>query len=69
MPWIRRMLRDTKVFVRARKDGSPDAGRDGRVDIKYKLDENAKVYRAAVRNPLRGENDESREGRSLPGDI
>jgi ribonuclease HI len=50
MPWIRRMLRDTKVFVRARKDGSPDVGRDGRVDIKYKLDENAKVYRAALRN-------------------
>src|SRR5262245_63631659 len=50
MVWIRRNLRGTQVFVKARADGKPAAGPDGRVDIKYKLDEGAKVYRASVKN-------------------
>jgi ribonuclease HI len=50
MPWIRRNLRGSKVFVKARADGKPAVGSDGRVDVKYKLDEGAKVYRASVKN-------------------
>lgn len=38
------------MFVKARADGKPAAGPDGRVDVKYKLDEGAKVYRASVKN-------------------
>jgi ribonuclease HI len=50
MTWIRRTLRGTEVYARAKADGSLDVGADGRVDVKYKLDEGAKVYRAAERN-------------------
>ncbi len=50
MPWIRRNLRGSKVFVKARADGKPATGSDGRVDVKYKLDEGAKVYRASLKN-------------------
>jgi len=50
MPWIARKLRGAKVFVRADIDGAPAADSGGRVDIVYKLDSAAKVYRAAVRN-------------------
>ncbi|HTM23089.1 MAG TPA: ribonuclease H [Kofleriaceae bacterium] len=50
MPWIRRKLRDALVYVRARADGQPDAGRDGRVDVMYQLRPGAKLYRASARN-------------------
>lgn len=50
MPWIRRKLRGTLVYARTRADGSLDVDRGGRVDVKYKLDEGAKIYRAAARN-------------------
>ncbi len=50
MPWIKRNLRGTVVFARARQDGKLDVGADGRVDVKYKLDDAAKIYRAAERN-------------------
>jgi len=50
MPWTKRNLRGTVVFVRTRANGSLDVGSDGRVDVKYKLDDGAKVYRAAERN-------------------
>jgi ribonuclease HI len=50
MPWIKRNLRGTMVFARARSDGALDIGSDGRVDVKYKLEDGAKVYRAAERN-------------------
>jgi ribonuclease HI len=50
MPWIRRKLRDNIVFVRVNAEGRPITGRDGRVDIKYKPDAAAKVYRASMRN-------------------
>lgn len=35
MPWIRRNLRGTKVWARARPDGSLVVEKDGRVEIKY----------------------------------
>jgi len=50
MPWVRRNLRGTKVLVRATADGALAVGKDGRVDVKYKDDEDAKIYRAAARN-------------------
>lgn len=50
MSWIRRNLRGTKVYARTRMDGTLDVDAKGLVDIKYKLDEDAKVYRAAARN-------------------
>jgi ribonuclease HI len=50
MGWIECNLRGTLVFARAKADGTLDAGPDGRVDVKYKLDDAAKVYRAAAKN-------------------
>jgi len=50
MGWIPCNLRGTAVFARIRDDGSLDTSADGRVDVKYKLDDAAKVYRAAARN-------------------
>jgi ribonuclease HI len=50
MPWIRRKLRDSIVYVKVNQDGRPVAGRDGRVEVKYKADASAKTYRAALRN-------------------
>jgi ribonuclease HI len=50
MTWVKRTLRGTTVWALAREGGELDAGPDGRVDVKYKLDDAAKVYRAAARN-------------------
>lgn len=50
MPWLRRTLRDSLVYAKARTDGSLVVGKDGRVEIKYKLDENAKSYNASAKN-------------------
>lgn len=50
MTWVKRMLRGTAVYAKARPDGELDATADGRVDVKYKLDDAAKVYRASARN-------------------
>jgi ribonuclease HI len=50
MPWIRRNLRGTKIYVRTNASGQVATGPDGRVDIKYQLDDAAKIYRAAARN-------------------
>ncbi len=50
MPWIRRNLRGTKVYARTKADGSLDTDASGRVDVKYKLDEDAKLYRALAAN-------------------
>ena len=49
MPWIKRKLRGSKVFVRVDDNGQPVADA-GRVDILYKLAPGAKLYRAAVAN-------------------
>jgi ribonuclease HI len=57
MGWIKRNLRGTLIYARARPDGSLDVGPDGRVDVKYKLDPGAKVYRAAGRNLVAVEDD------------
>jgi ribonuclease HI len=65
MPWVSRLLRGQRVFVRARTSGALLAGSDGRVDVVYKP--GGKVYRAAVRNlaedpaPQTLAGDESRE--------
>jgi ribonuclease HI len=48
--WVRRLLRGTAVFVRADADGAPVKGPDGRVDVIYKLEPAAKIYRAAAGN-------------------
>ncbi len=50
MPWIARKLRGSNVFVRATPEGAPAGESDGRVEMVYKLDPAAKVYRAAVSN-------------------
>lgn len=50
MAWIRRNLRGTKVYARTRTDGKLDIDAGGRVDVKYQLDEGAKIYRASARN-------------------
>src|SRR4051812_32175860 len=59
MPWARRNLRGTTVIARVRDDGTLDEAEDGRVDIKYKPDEEAKVYRALARNLLTTEDEAS----------
>jgi ribonuclease HI len=50
MAWVRRNLRGTPVWARARADGMLDVGSDGKVDVKYKLDEDARIYRANPKN-------------------
>ena len=50
MPWVRRLLRGTVVYVKADASGRPLAGQDGRVDVIYKAEPGAKVYRAAPGN-------------------
>src|SRR5262245_26159540 len=50
MSWIRRNLRGTKVYVRTRPDGAIAVDSSGRVDVKYRLEESAKIYRASARN-------------------
>ena len=48
MPWVSRLLRGERVFVRATADGRLAAGTDGRVEVLYK--KGGKVYRAGARN-------------------
>ncbi|MCA1665054.1 MAG: ribonuclease HI [Myxococcales bacterium] len=48
MPWVSRMLRGERVYVKVGSGGEPTAGGDGRVDIVYKP--GGKVYRAGARN-------------------
>jgi ribonuclease HI len=50
MPWIRRSLHGNVVFARCRPDGTVDADETGRVDVKYKPDAAAKIYRATAAN-------------------
>ena len=50
MPWVRRILRGTPVFARVHPDGVLVTDGDGRVDITYKYDGSAKIYRAAAKN-------------------
>ena len=48
MPWVSRLLRGDRVWVKVGPAGEPQAGSDGRVDVLYK--KGGKVYRAALRN-------------------
>jgi ribonuclease HI len=48
VPWVSRLLRGERVYVKVGASGEPAAGADGRVDIVYKP--GGKVYRAGSRN-------------------
>ncbi len=48
VPWISRLLRGERVYVKVGPGGEPAVGTDGRVDIVYKP--GGKVYRASARN-------------------
>jgi ribonuclease HI len=50
VPWVSRLLRGERVFVKVGPGGEPASGADGRVDIVYKP--GGKVYRAGARNLL-----------------
>lgn len=50
MPWIRHRLRDADVWAKVDNSGALVTDRDGRVEIVYKPEPGAKVYRAAARN-------------------
>jgi ribonuclease HI len=55
LAWVKRSLRGTEVWARVRPDGALDVDGDGRVDVRYKSDEGAKIYRAAARNLEQGD--------------
>jgi ribonuclease HI len=48
VPWVSRLLRGERVYVKVGPGGEPASGADGRVDIVYKP--GGKVYRAGARN-------------------
>ncbi len=48
MPWVSRLLRGERVYVKVGAGGEPASGADGRTDIIYKP--GGKIYRAAARN-------------------
>ena len=50
MPWIKHRLRDADVWAKVDADGALVTDRDGRVEIVYKPEAGAKVYRAGARN-------------------
>jgi len=50
VPWVSRLLRGERVYVKVGPGGAPATGSDGRVDIVYKP--GGKVYRAGARNLL-----------------
>lgn len=50
MAWKRHRLRDSEVWARVDPSGALVTDRDGRVDIVYKAEPGARVYRAASRN-------------------
>jgi ribonuclease HI len=70
MPWVSRLLRGDRVWVKAGPSGEPTAGGDGRVDILYKR--GGKVYRAALRNldpdpnPIALPDEEAAPGEAAP---
>jgi ribonuclease HI len=68
MPWMRHKLRDADVWAKVDAKGAliPDAG--GRVEIVYKAQPGAKVYRASSRNltPMGGEPVEIEAGEPAP---
>jgi ribonuclease HI len=50
MPWVKRRLRGTVVLARTDASGNLASGPDGRVDVVYKAEPGAKLYRAAAAN-------------------
>lgn len=50
MPWIRHRLRDADVWAKVDNSGVLVTDRDGRVEIVYKPEAGARVYRAGARN-------------------
>jgi ribonuclease HI len=50
MPWIRHRLRDADVWAKVDNSDALVTDRDGRVEIVYKAEAGAKVYRAGARN-------------------
>lgn len=50
MPWMKHRLRDADVWAKVDATGALVSDRDGRVEIVYKPEPGAKVYRAGARN-------------------
>jgi ribonuclease HI len=50
MPWLRHRLRDADVWAKVDAAGALDVDRSGRVEIVYKPEDGARVYRAGARN-------------------
>lgn len=50
MPWSRHRLRDADVWAKVDIQGRLAPDKDGRVEVVYKAETGAKVYRAATRN-------------------
>jgi len=76
MQWKPYMLRDGEVWAKVDEAGQLVTDRDGRVEIVYKPDANAKVYRAGARNLVPRDGDaieiaatERAPDRSPPGDA
>ena len=53
MPWMRHQLRDADVWAKVDDKGALVTDRDGRVEIVYKPQPGAKVYRAGAKNLVR----------------
>jgi ribonuclease HI len=50
MPWLKHRLRDADVWAKVDEGGALVTDRDGRVEIVYKPNDGARVYRAGARN-------------------
>jgi ribonuclease HI len=68
MPWLRHRLRDADVWAKVDASGALVSDRDGRVEIVYKPQDGAKVYRAGAKNltPGGGEPIEITVGEAAP---
>jgi ribonuclease HI len=68
MPWMRHKLRDAEVWAKVDATGALVADKDGRVEIVYKNQPGAKVYRAGGKNlvPLGGDAVEIEPGEAAP---
>jgi ribonuclease HI len=68
MPWMRHKLRDAEVWAKVDATGALLADREGRVDVVYKNQPGAKVYRAGAKNliALGGEPVEIEVGEKAP---
>lgn len=76
MPWLPYKLRDGDVWARVDERGELVADRDGRVEVVYKAEPGAKVYRAGAKNLVRRDGPAidieaapSRKGSATPGAV